>query len=73
MNNVVLQEIKDKLNERLEKKKENQINVATELEYLRWIYRNMNFGPAHGDVMLGLQEYFKKRTGKEIPEEYREE
>lgn len=73
MDNIVLQEIKDKLNEQSEKKKENQTKVATELEYLRWIYQHMDFGPAHGDVMLGLQEYFKKRTGKEIPEGYREE
>jgi len=43
---------------------------ATPLEYLEWIYLNMDFGPAHGDVMYGLQEGFKEDTGKDIPEEY---
>lgn len=43
---------------------------ATELEWLKWFYTNCDFGPAHGDVMLGLQEYFTQETGKAIPDGY---
>jgi hypothetical protein len=43
---------------------------ATELEYLKWFYSNADFGPAHGDVVLSLNEWFKRETGKDLPEGY---
>lgn len=46
------------------------MNKATPLEYLKWFYMNADFGPAHSDVMYGLNERFKEDTGKDIPEEY---
>jgi hypothetical protein len=46
---------------------------ATELEWLQWFYVNCDFGPAHGDVMLSLREYFTESTGKSVPDGYREE
>lgn len=43
---------------------------ATELEWLEWFYQNCDFGPAHGDVMLSMQELFAIDTGKKVPEAY---
>jgi len=43
---------------------------ATELEYLKWFYQNMDFGPAHGDVMLALQAEFQQQTNKQLPDGY---
>lgn len=41
---------------------------ATEIEYLRWFRLNVDFGPAHGDIITELNEDFKTETGKELPE-----
>lgn len=46
------------------------MDKATELEYLQWFYANADFGPAHGDVMIGLQEEFTEKTGKAVPDGY---
>lgn len=46
---------------------------ATELEYLKWFYNNADFGPADGDVRHCMDEYFKRQTGKELPEGYESE
>jgi hypothetical protein len=46
---------------------------ATELEYLKYFYQNADFGPAHGDVVFNINEYFKKDTGKELPAGYETE
>ena len=46
---------------------------ATELEYLQWIYANMDFGPAHEDVMAIMNEGFQKETGMALPDGYGEE
>ncbi len=43
---------------------------ATELEYLRWFHNNADFGPAHGDVMIYLQQDFVITTNKEVPKGY---
>lgn len=43
---------------------------ATEIEYLRWFYKKCDFGPAHGDVMDGMREYFLREEKKEPPEGY---
>jgi hypothetical protein len=51
------------------KKKEK----ATELEFLQWFYVNVDFGPAHGDVIYTLKESFKDETGKDLPDGYNEE
>lgn len=48
-------------------------SVATPLEYLKWFYMNAEFGPAHGDVMYGLNDAFEAETGKKIPPEYKYE
>lgn len=41
-----------------------------ELEYLRWIYINMDFGPAHEDVLLILNHHYERETGNPVPEGY---
>jgi len=41
---------------------------ATELEYLKWFRHNIDFGPAHEDVIEILNENFMEETGKNIPE-----
>lgn len=43
---------------------------ATELEYLQWFFANVDFGPAHYDVIAGMEEEFREETGKEIPDGY---
>lgn len=45
-------------------------DYATELEYLAWFYANADFGPAHEDVMCGLQDDFKNATGRRVPKDY---
>lgn len=71
MDNERLLKIKNILNERLvEKKKSKSLEKATELEYLKWFYQNVDFGPAHGDVIYCLNERFKKKTGKILPDGY---
>lgn len=46
---------------------------ATELEWLRYFHSWADFGPAHGDVMMILQESFEKETGKKVPLSYKYE
>lgn len=46
---------------------------ATELEWLQWFYQNADFGPAHEDVIMILQEEFEEETGKQIPKGYKYE
>jgi len=48
----------------------NKRKKATELEYLRWFYQNCDFGPADDDVVLAMNERFKEKTGKDLPEKY---
>lgn len=43
---------------------------ATESEYLRWLLCNIDFGPAHSDVMDSLKEQFMEENNKNIPEGY---
>ena len=43
---------------------------ATELEFLRWFWMNADFGPAHENVMLKMEEVFTKETGKLPPVGY---
>lgn len=44
---------------------------ATELEYLRWLAGAIDFGPAHEDCMMALQEGFENETKKKVPKPYR--
>lgn len=46
---------------------------ATAFEFLEWFYENADFGPADEDVREFMKRNFKKKTGKEIPEEYDDE
>jgi len=43
---------------------------ATELEWLRYFYRNADFGPADGDVRFYLAKDFKHLECKELPDGY---
>lgn len=49
------------------------METATELEWLKWFFQNADFGPAHGDVMLSLQEQFEEAMKKRVPENYKYE
>jgi hypothetical protein len=40
---------------------------ATELEYLKWFRHDADFGPAHSDVVDGMNLRFMKETGKNLP------
>jgi len=44
-----------------------------EYEYLVWLAQNIDFGPAHGDVMFYMQKRYEEETGKEVPKNWREE
>ena len=46
---------------------------ATELEWLKWFFQNCDFGPAHGDVIMGMMDQFKNETKKELPDGYSQE
>lgn len=46
---------------------------ASELEYLKWYRQNIDFGPAHGDVILCLDEQFEEESGKRVPKNWRDE
>jgi len=46
---------------------------ATELEYLKWFRINVDFGPADSDVIYAMNEEFKKETGKDIPDGWKEQ
>lgn len=43
---------------------------ASELEWLKWFYRNADFGPGDGDVQAWMQDRFREETGKLMPEGY---
>lgn len=40
------------------------------LDFLRWIYGALDFGPAHEDVMECYLEEYTRRTGKAVPTGY---
>lgn len=48
-------------------------SFLTELEYLREFYYRADFGPAHGDVMLHINEDIEATTSKKIPPAYKAE
>lgn len=48
-------------------------SFLTELEYLREFFLRADFGPAHGDVMLYINEDIEAATGKKIPPAYQAE
>ena len=43
-----------------------------ELKWLEWFANNVDFGPAHGDVMIMMQEQYEKETGRPVPEAWKE-
>ena len=45
---------------------------ATELEYLEWFRYNVDFGPAHEDVIEIMNEEFRRKTGKLLPKGWSE-
>lgn len=42
-------------------------------EYLHWFRCNVDFGPAHGDVVAIMDAQFEKETGKTVPDGWKEE
>lgn len=48
-------------------------NGPDEFDYLRWFRLNADFGPGHGDVIDHLHTYYKKETGRDIPEGWEDE
>lgn len=49
------------------------VDEKEELEFLRWIYGHLDFGPAHEDVMDSLREEFEAEVGRQAPAGYRKE
>lgn len=45
--------------------------TATEMEWLEWFCQACDFGPAHEDVVMLMQEQFEEETGKRVPEMWR--
>ncbi|MDO7847673.1 hypothetical protein Q5H92_14990 [Hymenobacter sp. M29] len=43
---------------------------ATELEYLKFFFREADFGPADSDIRDLINERFEDTTGKDLPEGY---
>ena len=43
---------------------------ATVEEWLRWFYREADFGPADSDIRNHLKECFMSETGKNLPVGY---
>jgi hypothetical protein len=43
---------------------------ATEQEWLEYFFANVDFGPAHEDVVDIIAENFVTETGKTMPEGY---
>jgi hypothetical protein len=39
--------------------------------WLKWFAQNADFGPAHEDVLGGLQEQYEQETGNTVPENWR--
>lgn len=44
-----------------------------ELEWLRWFARNVDFGPADGDVKALMRAEYEQRTGRKVPAGWRDE
>lgn len=44
---------------------------ASELEYLRFFYSNIDCGPAHEEVVAIIEEGFTRETGKAVPANYK--
>ena len=47
--------------------------IEEELCYLRWFMENMDFGPAHGDVVDVMNEQYTEETGNEVPEGWKDD
>jgi hypothetical protein len=45
----------------------------SEYKYLEWYRMNIDFGPAHEDVISIMDEQYTDETGEEVPEEWRSE
>ena len=43
---------------------------ATELEYLRWFFCNVDLAPDQAATLIALNERFKEEHGKLAPEAY---
>jgi len=43
---------------------------ASELTFLKWFYSHADFGPAEGDVRVGLKLDFVEQTGTLLPKGY---
>lgn len=43
------------------------------LEYLKFFYKSADFGPAHGDVVMSINEMFEEKFKKKVPESYKYE
>ena len=54
----------------LEAPENEESRAATELEYLRWFFIHIDFGPAHEDVVDLLNDQFQEQTGRLLPEGY---
>ena len=63
----------DRANELLEEADKEIDRLKDEIAYLTYFHQNADFGPAHGDVVLIIQENYKESTGKDVPEEWRYE
>ncbi len=48
------------------------IPYAEPLEFLEWFFANVDFGPAHEDVVNILFDQFEKETNKAVPENFTE-
>ena len=46
---------------------------ARELEYLRWFKQNADFGPSNSDIHKGIDAYYCKETGNDVPKNWRQE
>ena len=46
------------------------MELATELEFLKWFYQNCDFGPGDTDERWRLREQFVEKTGKGLPDGY---
>lgn len=44
--------------------------MASELEYLKFFYRNADFGPADRSVRASLDRRFQEKTGMTLPPGY---
>jgi hypothetical protein len=49
------------------------VKVEEELQWLTWFCQNVDFGPAHGDVMEIMYEQYEQQTGRKVPKDWRVE